>query len=309
MDVGFIGLGLMGRGMAIRLRQAGHQLWVHDVRREAAEPLLGMGACWAETPSVVASQCEVVFTSLPRPADVETVAGGDGGLMAGFGAGKTWFDLSTNSVESIRALAARLKSIGAHMMDAPVSGGPAGAASGKLAIWVGGEREVFDKYATLLAAMADQARYVGEIGAGAIAKLVHNLTAAVMTQAIAEGMMIGVKAGMQPLQLYEAIRAGAMGRARAYDTIHRRWLPGKLDPPNFELQFLHKDVKLAVDLAREVGVPARLSQLALEEISEAVNRGWGRRDAQSVLLLQQERAGLPPFAEPEEAIDAVMKRS
>lgn len=122
-------------------------------------------------------------------------------------------------------------------------------------------------------------------------------------------MTIGVKAGLEPLQLYEAIRAGAMGRARAFDGIHRRWLPEKLDPPNFELQLLHKDVKLAVELARQVGVPARLSQLSLEELTEAMNRGFARRDAQAVLMLQQERAGLPSFGLSVEDIEAVMKRS
>ena len=125
-----------------------------------------------------------------------------------------------------------------------MSGGPAGAASGKLAIWVGGDKAVFDRCQPVLDAMADQARYVGEIGAGSIAKLVHNLCSTVMMQALAEAMTIGVKAGLEPLQLYEAIRAGAMGRARSFDIIHRRWLPARLDPPNFELQLLHKDVKL-----------------------------------------------------------------
>ena len=309
MRIGFIGLGLMGRGMAGSLLKGGHALTVHDLRREAAQPFLDQGATWADTPKALAEGVDVVFTSLPKPADVEGVAGGEQGLAAGFRKGMAWFDLSTNAVDAVRSMHAQMALLGVDFMDAPVSGGPAGAASGKLAIWVGGDRAVYDLCKSVLDTMGDQARYVGEIGAGSIAKLVHNLAAAAMTQVLAEGMTIGVKAGLEPLQLYEAIRAGAMGRSRSFDIIHRRWLPAQLDPPNFELQLLHKDVKLAVELARQVGVPARLSQMALEELSEAMNRGWGRRDAQSVLLLQQERSGLPPFAEPIEAIEAAMKRS
>ena len=222
MKIGFIGLGLMGRGMATNLRKAGHELTVHDLRREAAAPLLELGAGWAETPKALANSSEVVFTSLPKPADVDAVAGGETGLGAGFAEGAAWFDLSTNSVDAVRGLHARLAAQGAHFLDSPVSGGPAGAASGKLAIWVGGDRAVFDRFKPVLDAMADQARYVGEIGAGSIAKLVHNLAGAAMTQVLGECMTIGVKAGLEPLQLYEAIRAGAIGRARAFDGIHRR---------------------------------------------------------------------------------------
>jgi len=309
LQIGFVGLGLMGRGMAANLLKAGHALTVHDLRREAATPLLEKGAAWADTPKALANASEVIFTSLPKPADVEAAAGGETGLCVGLRPGTAWFDLSTNAVDAVRSLHARLAGQGAHFLDAPVSGGPAGAASGKLAIWVGGERAVFDRFKPALDAMADQARYVGDIGAGSIAKLVHNLAGAAMTQVLGECMTIGVKAGLAPLQLYEAIRAGAVGRARAFDSIHRRWLPEKLDPPNFELQLLHKDVKLAVELARQVGAPARLSQLSLEELTEAMNRGWARRDAQAVLMLQQERAGLPRFGLSLEEIEAVMKRS
>ncbi|WP_417210576.1 NAD(P)-dependent oxidoreductase [Antarctobacter sp.] len=309
MKIGFIGLGLMGRGMAANLQKAGHDLTVHDLSREAAQPFLDAGAHWAETPKALARHAEIVFTSLPRPSDVDAVAEGESGLIAGFRAGAVWFDLSTNSVDVVRRIYDSLSAKGVHFLDAPVSGGPAGAASGKLAIWIGGDRAVFDRCQPVLDAMADQARYVGDIGAGSIAKLCHNLSSTVMIQALAEAMTIGVKAGLPPLQLYEAMRAGAAGRARAFDMIHRRWLPEKLDPPNFQLQLLHKDIKLAVELARQVGVPVRLSQMALEEMTEALNRGWGTRDAQTMLLLQQERAGLEPFGLEMDEIEEVMSRS
>jgi len=231
MKIGFIGLGLMGSGMAANIQKAGFELVVHDMRKQSAEPFLKNGASWADTPKALAEQSDVVFTSLPRPSDVEAVFGGETGMGAGFRPDAVWFDLSTNSVAVVRDLHARLAEKGVHFLDAPVSGGPAGAASSKLAIWIGGEKEVFDRCQPALKVMADQARYVGEIGAGSIAKLVHNLTSTILMQAIAEAMTIGIKAGLEPLQLFEAMRAGATGRVRSFDIIHRRWLPEKLDPP------------------------------------------------------------------------------
>jgi 3-hydroxyisobutyrate dehydrogenase-like beta-hydroxyacid dehydrogenase len=309
MKVGFIGLGLMGRGMAGSIRKAGYEMVLHDLRREAAEPFLDDKVTWAETPKDLAARCDVVFTSLPKPSDVMGVLEGEVGLAAGFRKGAVWFDLSTNAVDVVRDLHAQLAEQGVDFLDAPVSGGPAGAASGRLAIWVGGSREAFERFQPVLDAMGDQARYIGDIGAGSVAKLVHNVTSAAMTQVTAEMMTVGVKAGLDPLQLYEAIRAGAVGRMRSYDLIARRWMTDKLDPPNFELQLQHKDVKLGIDLARSVGVPVRLCNLAFEELTEAMNRGWAKRDSQSVLVLQQERAGVPKFAVPLEDMEEVLKRT
>ncbi|MEZ5649977.1 MAG: NAD(P)-dependent oxidoreductase [Burkholderiaceae bacterium] len=292
MKIGFIGLGLMGRGMAANLLGSGNPLVVHDLRPASAAPLLEQGATWAETPAQVAASSDIVFTSLPRPADVEAVMQGAHGLAAGFNEGCVWFDLSTNSLAVVRAIHARLAEIRVHFFDAPVSGGPAGAASGKLAIWIGGDRAVFESAEPVLRHMADRARYVGAIGAGTISKLVHNTMSATINHAVAEMMTVGVKAGMDPLELYEAIRSGAMGRIRAFDHVQSRWLVDNLDPPTFALELLHKDVSLGVELARMVDAPAPLANAMLDDLTEAVNRGWGRRDAQSALLLKQERAGI-----------------
>jgi 3-hydroxyisobutyrate dehydrogenase-like beta-hydroxyacid dehydrogenase len=309
ITVGFIGLGLMGRGMAGNIRKAGYDMVLHDLRREAANSYLGGVVRWAYTPREVAAACDVVFTSLPKPADVDAVLRGPDGLGAGFRPGSAWFDLSTNAVDAVRALNAELAEQEVAFLDAPVSGGPAGAATGKLAIWVGGDSAVFDRFKPVLDAMADQARLIGDIGAGSIAKLVHNVASAAFTQVIAETMTIGVKAGLEPLQLYEAMRSGALGRMRSFDLVHKRWLADNLDPPSFELQLQHKDVKLGMELARSVDVPSRLCNLVLDDLTEAMNRGWARRDAQSVLVLQQERAGVDPFAVPLEEIEAVMSRT
>src|SRR5262249_19625519 len=161
-------------GMASNLQKAGHQLVVHDLSRQAASRHLANGAIWADNPGAVAQAVDLVFTSLPTPADVEQVGTGENGLLAGPPPSAALVQLSTNAVNVVRALHAQLAEYGVSFLDAPVSGGPRGANSGRLAIWVGGDRAIFDQYKPVLDAMGDAARYIGPIGAGTIAKLVHN---------------------------------------------------------------------------------------------------------------------------------------
>jgi 3-hydroxyisobutyrate dehydrogenase len=292
MDLGFIGLGTMGASMAASLQRAGHRLVVHDVRRAAAAPHLAAGAVWAQTPRHVAEAAEVVFASLPGPPEVEKVALGSDGLVSAMRKGCAFFDLSTNSPTLVRRLHAAFAERGAHMLDAPVSGGPRGAKTGQLAIWVGGEQAVFDRHRSLLDAIGDQARYVGPIGAGSVAKLVHNCAGYAIQCALAEVFTLGVKGGVEPLALFEAVRQGAAGRRRTFDGLVDQFLPGSYDPASFALRLAHKDVSLATALGRELGVPMRLANLALEEMTEAMNRGWGERDSRVAMLLQQERSGV-----------------
>jgi 3-hydroxyisobutyrate dehydrogenase-like beta-hydroxyacid dehydrogenase len=292
MEVGFIGLGTMGASMAANLQKAGHRLIVHDVRRESAAPHLAAGARWTETPREVAAATEVMFTSLPGPPEVEEVALGHDGLLAGVRDGAAYFDLSTNSRAVVHKIHAAFAQKGAHMLDAPVSGGPRGAASGKLALWIGGDRAAFERWKSVLDAIGDQARYIGPAGHGTVAKLVHNCAGYALNVALAEAFTMGVKAGVDPLTLFEAIRQGAVGRRRTFDALIDQFLPGVYEPPAFALRLAHKDVALATALGRELGVPMRLCSLTLEEMTEARNRGWSERDSRSAMLLQQERAGL-----------------
>jgi 3-hydroxyisobutyrate dehydrogenase len=307
MQVGFIGLGTMGTGMAANLQKAGHRLVVHDIRREAADPYVAAGAHWVDTPQAVAEAAEVVFTSLPGPPEVEAVALGPNGLIAGMRRGGAYFDLSTNSPTLVRRIHAVFAEKGAHMLDAPVSGGPRGAKSGKMAIWVGGEESVFDQHKPLLDAMGDQARYIGPIGAGSVAKLVHNCAGYAIQTVLAEVFTMGVKAGVEPLALWEAVRQGAGGRRRTFDGLVDQFLPGKFDPAAFALRLAHKDVTLATQLAREYKVPMRLANLALEDLTEALNRGWETRDSRVAMLLQEERAGVNIAVDADRLRQALMK--
>ena len=292
MQIGFIGLGTMGGKMAANLQRAGYPLMVYDVRREAAAPHLAAGAIWADSPRQVAQNCEVVFSSLPGPSEVEEVALGKDGVLGGMHPGGAYFDLSTNSPTVVRRINAAFAERGVHMLDAPVSGGPRGAATGKLAIWVGGEQRIFDQYKPVLDAIGDQARYVGPIGAATVAKLVHNCAGYMLQRALSEVFTMGVKAGVEPLTLWEAVRQGALGRARTFDGLAAHFLPGIYDPPDFALRLAHKDVTLATALAREIDVPMPMANLALDELTQALNRGWSERDSRVAMLLQQERAGV-----------------
>jgi len=306
MKIGFIGLGTMGRHMASNLIKAGHELVVHDVRREAAAAHCQAGARWADTPRAVAEATEVVFTSLPGPPEVEAVALGGKGLIEGLAAGKVYFDLSTNSPALVRRIHEVFTARGIHMLDAPVSGGPRGAETRRLALWVGGDKGVFTRYKPVLDSIGDQAYYVGPIGAGSVAKLVHNCAGYVMQTALAEVFTMGVKAGVDPLALWKAVRQGGSGRRRTFDGLVDHFLPGKFDPAAFALRLAHKDVTLATSLGRENKVPMRLANMTLEEMTEGLNRGWGERDSRVTMLLQEERAGVEirvPEAELRQVLD------
>jgi 3-hydroxyisobutyrate dehydrogenase len=192
----------------------------------------------------------------------------------------------------VRKIHAIFKARGVDMFDAPVSGGPKGAESGRLALWVGGDEAVYKKLKPVLDAIGDQAYYVGPIGAGSVAKLVHNCAGYMIQTALAEVFTMGVKAGVDPLVIWKAVRQGAGGRRRTFDGLADQFLPGTFDPPSFALRLAHKDVTLATQLGREVKVPMKLANITLEEMTEALNRGWAERDSRVAMLLQEERAGV-----------------
>jgi 3-hydroxyisobutyrate dehydrogenase len=297
--VGFVGLGTMGGRRAANVQSAGFKLIVHDLHRQAASHHLADGASWADSPRALAREADVIFSSLPEPSDVEAVALGPDGLIAGIKPGAAYFDLSTNSPSLVKKLNAAFAQKGAQMLDAPVSGGPAGAASRKLAIWVGGDENVFNQHKAVLDAIGDKAAYIGPIGSATVAKLVHNMSGYAIVCALAETFTMGVKAGIEPLALWQAVRQGAAGRRFTFDALIDQFLPGKYDPPAFALKLAHKDVSLANALGRELGVPMRMCNLTLAEMTEALARGWGGRDSRSVMLLQQERAGIEIAVDPE----------
>jgi 3-hydroxyisobutyrate dehydrogenase len=299
MNIGFIGLGTMGGRMAASLRAAGHQLYVNDIRPEAVEPHVAAGATARPTAREVGEASDVVFTSLPGPAEFSDVTVGAHGLVHGMKAGAALFDLTTNSPTTIRDVHETFAARGLQLLDAPVSGGPKGAETRKLAIWVGGDEAIYRHYEPLLRDIGDQPSYIGPIGVASVAKLVHNCAGYTIQAALAEVFTMGVKGGVDPLVLWRVVRQGFVGRARVFDRLADQFLPAVFDPPNFRLHLAHKDVSLATALGRELNVPMRLANLALEELTEAVNRGWSERDSRAAMLLQEERAGVQIKVSPE----------
>ena len=304
MRIAFIGLGTMGAHMATHLQRAGHHLAVHDLNPQAAARHLAAGATWAPNAKTAATGAEIIFTSLPGPAEVEPIATE---ILPALAPGAALFDLSTNSPSLVRRLHAEFAAKGVHFLDAPVSGGPKGAESGKLAIWVGGDEAIFNQHRAALDAIGDQARYIGPIGAASVAKLVHNMAGYAINIALAEVFTLGVKAGVDPLTLFEAVRQGALGRQRTFDRLADQFLPGTYDPPAFALKLAHKDVTLATQLARELNVPMKLATTVHAEMTEALNRGWGALDSRIPMSLQNERAGTDITADPA-ALRAILAR-
>jgi len=291
--VGFIGLGNMGAAIAANIQKAGFAISVYDVRADLAQPLLANGARSANSPFEVTQASDVIFTSLPGPAEVEQVVRGADGILKATIPGKVYIDLSTNSPLLIRSLAEDFTAKGAHMLDAPVSGGKAGAISGNLAVMVGGDRQVFERIEPLLKAFGDKVFYAGAIGSGTVCKLVHNVIAQNFRQIVAEGLTLGVKAGVSAEILWEAVRRGAVGRARfIHETLVTTILRGKFEPASFSLGLAKKDLDLALELAHDLKVPLPLTELVHDNFVAGMERGWMEKDSNIVFLFQEEAAGV-----------------
>jgi 3-hydroxyisobutyrate dehydrogenase len=291
MRVGFIGLGNMGRPMATNVLRAGHEMVVYDIREEAGHPLIALGARWAPSPKAVAQTSEVVFTSLPGPKEVEEVALGTEGILAGLPPGSIYVDLSTNSPSCARRVAAACRARGVVMLDAPVSGGVRGAETRDLAVLVGGEEEAFLRVKPLLEAIGTKVLYCGPSGAGCICKIVNNLIALSLTVLLGEALTIGVKAGVSLSTLYEAVTRSSGDNHRLRQGLRPYLFKGNLQP-GFALDLALKDIRLGLELARELDIPVELLSLVEQKYLEARARGWGKRDSTAVALLQEERAGV-----------------
>ncbi len=292
MRIGFIGLGNMGGPMALNIIRAGHQVIVHDVRHEAAAPHLEAGAKWADSARETAAQCDLIMTSLPGPRDVEAVALGETGIIHGIRRGSTYIDLSTNSPTVIRHIHTILKQKGVDVLDAPVSGGVAGAKKATLGVFVGGEEAAFQRVQPVLSAIGDKVSYIGPSGSGAIAKLVHNQIAICTSAVIAEAFTMGVKAGVAPDALFKAVRDGAFGQGNFLNMLPRVIFKGAFDRAFFALKLARKDLGLATEVAREFDVPMALAASVEQDLIAGVVSGLGDKDASAAFTIQEARAGI-----------------
>ena len=291
--IGFIGLGNMGSGMASNIQKAGYPMVVYDIQEGATRPYLERGGRLASSPEELARLSDVTLTSLPGPKEVEEVATGPEGILAGIREGSIYVDLSTSRPTLIRQIEPMFRRKGAHVLDAPVSGGKSGAASGNLAVMVGGDQEIFERIKPLLDSFGDKVFYAGAIGAGSIAKLVHNMIGHGVRQAIAEGLTLGVKAGVDAEPLWECVRRGALGRMSVlHEAVPQKLLRNDFDTVGFGMALARKDIGLATELGREFDVPMPIANLAEQIAIQAMNRGWGDRDSSVPILLQEEAAGI-----------------
>jgi 3-hydroxyisobutyrate dehydrogenase len=289
MRIGFIGLGNMGGPMALNLIKAGHTLVVHDLRRELAKPHVDAGATWADDVKTAARGAELILTSLPGPPEVEAVAMGQ--ILDAANPGSVYADLSTNSPTVMRKIHAAFKAKGVHVLDSPVSGGVIGAKRGSLQVMVGGDEAIYREVKGVLGAIGNNVGYMGAIGSGCIAKLVHNMISILSRSLIAEGFTLGVKAGVKPEALLEAIRGASFGQG----LILSHMIPdvvfkGDFDAVRFALKLARKDVGLATALAREFDVPMPMASAGEQILIQAMARGWGERDSTSPWELQEEAA-------------------
>ena len=291
MKVGFIGTGNMGNPMAANIIKAGHQLTVHDLRREAATNLLEMGAQWADSPKQAVLGNEAVFTSLPVPRDVEAVVLGEEGILEGAAEGTIYVDLSTNSPTVVRRLHQVCSDKGIPVLDAPVSGGVHGAAAGTLAVMVGGDKNVFQRMKPTLDAIGQHVIYCGPIGSGSVCKICNNLISMGTTVMLTEALTLGVKAGVD-LEVLADVMANSSGRSwMLTDKMPRQLFQGNFEP-GFSTALAAKDVRLATDLGREYGISMELSNLVDQVYVEAIHRGWGPLDCDAVARIQEEKAGV-----------------
>lgn len=278
MKVGVIGLGVMGRPMALHLQRAGHDLHVW-ARRPAS--VAGLPATVCQTPAELGRQCEVVFTIITSSADVEHVALGPDGLIEGMAPGSVLVDCSTIAPEAARHIATRLGEKGIAMLDAPVSGGAQGAIDATLAIMAGGEAEVLVRVRPLLECLGQRIVHIGPSGAGQVAKACNQMIMVAAIQAAAEAMRLAAASGVDCGKVRDAL-AGGSAASRVLDVMGERMVRRDF-AAGIEARLHHKDFGLVLAAARQSGVPVPLTAVVDQQLNALMAQGWGRDDTASLL--------------------------
>ncbi|MFQ5993924.1 MAG: NAD(P)-dependent oxidoreductase [Acidiferrobacterales bacterium] len=291
MRIGFIGLGRMGRPMAVNLMKAGYTLTVHNRSQAVVEALVGQGAKRASSPADVARASDVVFTCLPRPEDVEHIFLGNGGAIEGACEQHIFVDTSTIDPLTSRKVGSALAEKGVAFLDAPISGGPKGAEAATLTIMVGGEPEAFTKVQPVLETLGKNIFHLGPIGAGATAKICNQLIVGVTHALVSEAMVLGTKAGVEPRALYEVMKASS-GQSRSLErAVPNFILPGRFDAA-FAMDGIYKDLECAIKTGKALGVRLLLPTVAQQCYEEARALGHAQEDVAAVIRPMERIAGV-----------------
>jgi 2-hydroxy-3-oxopropionate reductase len=288
--VGFIGVGVMGKPMARNLLQAGYPLIVFDTVGAAADEVVDLGASRGEGPREVALTCDVLITMLPDSADVEAVFLGADGAIQGARQGWLAIDMSSISPRVARELSARVEAVGAEMLDAPVSGGDKGAIAGTLSIMVGGTGAAFSRALPILQVLGKTIVHVGPAGAGQIVKICNQVVVAVVIEAVSEALVLGAKAGVDPERIVEVLQGG-LAATRVLEMRSPNILGGRFDP-GFRVRLHLKDLRNALDLAREAGVIVPVTAEVEQLMQRLRVAGRGDCDHSGLVTVLEDLAGI-----------------
>jgi 3-hydroxyisobutyrate dehydrogenase and related beta-hydroxyacid dehydrogenases len=275
-ELGYVGLGVMGGGVAKRLLDAGHTVTGWNRTRDKAQWLIDAGMQWADSPRDVAKGSEIVFTMVTNTAAVQAVTEGSDGILAGLAPGKVYVDMSTASPENSRALAERVHALGAHMLDAPVSGSVITLEQGKLTVMVGGDIAVFERALPVLEAIGPKVFHLGPNGAAVTMKIAMNLNLAVQMLAFSEGVLLAEKSGIPRERAVEVMLASVI----ASPMVAYRG-PFVLEQPEeawFDVNMMQKDMNLALELGRQLDVPLPTTAITNEMLTAARGLGFEKKD-------------------------------
>ncbi len=287
MNIGVIGTGRIGSRMAANLLKAGHKVFVHDVRREATDALVKAGATWADTPARAAAASDMTIASLPGPAEVEQVALGRDGVLAGARKGHIYIDTTSSYPLLIRRIAAEGAKKGVQVIDAPLTGGTSGAEAGTLIFIAGGEKEALERAQPILSVLGRKVFHMGPSGSGNAAKLVNNMLGQIEVYAFAEALGLAAKFGLDLKQVVELLSTGQTGSGILTQFYMSKGLKGDFEP-GFTVDLAFKDQTLIAQLGRDLGVPLYFNALVLQRIADTRAHGLGSKDHTAAIIPLEE---------------------
>jgi 2-hydroxy-3-oxopropionate reductase len=290
MRIGFIGLGIMGKPMALHLRQGGHELWVYGRRRVTMEPLMAAGATGCSNPAEVAANADIIFVMVSDTPDVEQVLFGADGVAEGMRAGSVVVDMSSISPVTTKDMARRLVQKGVDMIDAPVSGGEVGAVNATLSIMAGGKPEVFERVKPLFELMGKNIVRVGDSGAGQTAKVCNQVVVAMTIIAVSEALLLATKAGVNPARVREALLGGFAGSKIL--EVHGNRMITRDFKPGFKTALHQKDMKIAMQTAHDLGLALPGAAMAAEYLNALMGTGDGELDSSAIVKVLERMSNM-----------------